>query len=166
MGSEIEDWVSSYVIGRKHNVCVNGNASTLEEVTNGISQGGVLGPVLFVLYINDLPGVVKNEVYLLLTTPRSIMTQQTPPTWTAYRKTSTISRSGWITGSGQYEGQRANMKLTMYYYIHVLNLAIHSYTNKIYMTQSQVTKNHSIPHTLMGECIGPQVGAIHLIGAL
>ena len=64
MGGLIEDWVSNFVTGRKHKVCINGIASTLAEVTSGISQGSILGPVLFVLYINDPPDVVKNEVYL------------------------------------------------------------------------------------------------------
>ena len=43
---------------------VNGAGSEWENVTSGILQGSVLGPILFVIYINDLPDTVESDSYL------------------------------------------------------------------------------------------------------
>ena len=56
--------IQDFLTGRYQRVAVNGENSNWEEVTSGIPQGSVLGPLLFVLYINELPDHVDSEAYL------------------------------------------------------------------------------------------------------
>ena len=48
-------WFRPYLWNRKHCCKVNGQMSELGDVTCGATQGSCLGPLLFLLYINDLP---------------------------------------------------------------------------------------------------------------
>ena len=57
-------WIISFLSNRSQCVMINGCKSESVPATRGIAQGSVLGPLLFVIYINDLPDSVESNVYL------------------------------------------------------------------------------------------------------
>ena len=55
-------WFKSYLYHRRQQVTVLGATSPTLPVTSGVPQGSILGPVLFLLYVNDLPDKISSLI--------------------------------------------------------------------------------------------------------
>ena len=57
-------WIQNFLTTRTQKVVVDGSFSETAHVGSGVPQGTVLGPILFLCYINDLPTSVSSDVWL------------------------------------------------------------------------------------------------------
>ena len=59
------DWFRSYLAERKHYIYYQNYSSKYENILCGVPQGSVLGPLLFIIYTNDLPSCLKHTKCIL-----------------------------------------------------------------------------------------------------
>ena len=51
-------WLKNYLTQRKQCTYVNGNTSTLADILCGVPQGSILGPLFFIIYVNDIANIL------------------------------------------------------------------------------------------------------------
>ena len=64
ISGKLLDWITAFLTGRKQQVVLEGRHSAWTDVASGVPQGSVLGPLLFLVYVNDLPDVIQCDVQL------------------------------------------------------------------------------------------------------
>ena len=61
---KVISWFESYLSGRTFKVNIDKKFSDPGNLTCGVPQGSILGPLLFLLYVNDMPQAVKCDLFL------------------------------------------------------------------------------------------------------
>ena len=72
-GTELK-WFTSYLRDRKQYTVVGAIKSQLGSISHGVRQGSCLGPLLFLVYINDLPYCINNGISELYTDDTGLST--------------------------------------------------------------------------------------------
>ena len=62
VAGQVVNWIGNWLRDRKQGVAVSGRMFRWEDVSSGVPQGSVLGPIRFIIFINDLDNRVKSKL--------------------------------------------------------------------------------------------------------
>ena len=78
VSGKLYNLIKSYVDGRYQKVVLSHNKGTWEKIRQGVPQGSILGPILFLIYICDLPNPASTGTKILLYADDASITVTSP----------------------------------------------------------------------------------------
>ena len=64
VAGKLFEWIENFLSNRKQRVCIRGSFSEWVNITSDVPQGSVLGPILFIIFVNDMPDVVNSMLLM------------------------------------------------------------------------------------------------------
>lgn len=96
----LHTWLTNYLTGRQQRVVINGQYSEWKTITAGVPQGSILGPLMFLVYINDLPEVISSNTNMFADDTSIYCTGDTLDGITRELQTSLTSLEKWFNEWG------------------------------------------------------------------
>ena len=110
------NWIQNYLTDRKQYVVFNNVCSHELQLSCGIPQGSILGPLLFLIYINDLPNVSNALSYVIFADDTNVFLSETDLDSLMYKMKTEIGR---VLSWFRMNGLRVNLSKTNY--MHFVN---------------------------------------------
>ena len=112
------DWFSSYLKGRQQYVELDGVSSSFSQLSTGVPQGSILGPLLFLIYMNDIPNASTFFKYVLYADDTTLFSTINISAGATHEINNHISKVyDWLT----VNKLSLNVKKTKYIVFHAIN---------------------------------------------
>ena len=76
----VKNWLINYLSGRTQYVEIENNASSVSKIKCGVPQGSILGPLLYLIYVNDIGKCTKGNVLSFADDTSLVLSHQNPQT--------------------------------------------------------------------------------------